>query len=64
MTYEMMSAEALKSEQAKLLGEYEDIKARGLTLDLSRGKPSREQLDLMTGMLTVLSKDEDCFAEN
>ena len=36
MTYEMMSAEALKSEQAKLLGEYEDIKARGLTLDLSR----------------------------
>ncbi len=64
MTYEMMSDEALKSEQAKLLKEYEDIKARGLSLDLSRGKPSRAQLDLMTDMLTVLSKDEDCFAEN
>ena len=64
MTDEMMSAEALKSEQAKLLKEYEEIKARGLSLDLSRGKPSRAQLDIVTDMLTVLSKDEDCFAEN
>ncbi|WUN35695.1 aminotransferase class I/II-fold pyridoxal phosphate-dependent enzyme [Kitasatospora sp. NBC_00315] len=34
--------------------EYEEFRARGLALDLTRGKPSAEQLDLSDELLTVL----------
>ena len=57
-----------KAEQKALLSElrvaYEAAKAKQLSLDLSRGKPGADQLDLMQGMLTALSTSEDCYAEN
>lgn len=59
-TYEQMSREELEIEQARLKAEYESFKARGLKLDLSRGKPSHKQLDMMTGMLDCLHTTEDC----
>ena len=44
-------------EQLKSLNEqYEGYKARNLKLDMSRGKPGKEQLDLVSGILTVLAK--------
>ena len=61
MNYLQMSREELVAEHARLADEYSAIKAKGLKLDLSRGKPGRTQLDIMTDMLTVLSKDEECF---
>ena len=42
--------------------EYEAFKARGLTLDMTRGKPSPEQLDLAAGML-ALPGNRDHFTE-
>lgn len=57
-----------KAEQKALLSElrvaYEAAKAKQLSLDLSRGKPGADQLDLMQRMLTALSTSEDCYAEN
>ncbi len=64
MTYSQMSKEQLKAELSELQEEYGKIKARGLSLDLSRGKPGREQLDLMTDMLKCISTAEDCYAQN
>jgi aspartate/methionine/tyrosine aminotransferase len=64
MTYLQMSAEQLKSEKALLMAQYDDIKAKGLSLDLSRGKPSKAQLDLVEDMLTCIKSSEDCVAEN
>ncbi|MBO5938474.1 MAG: aminotransferase class I/II-fold pyridoxal phosphate-dependent enzyme [Clostridia bacterium] len=64
MNYFEMSAEALREEQSLLQKQYEEIKAKNLSLDLSRGKPSAAQLDLVEDMLTTLSHTEDCFAEN
>ena len=63
MNYIQMSKQELLDEKSRLVREYEAIKAKGLSLDLSRGKPGRTQLDIMTDMLTTLSKDEDCFSE-
>ena len=31
---------------------------------MSRGKPSKQQLDLSEGMLTVIAKNEDCVSED
>jgi DNA-binding transcriptional MocR family regulator len=44
-----------------LLKKYEEFKAQGLKLDLSRGKPSGDVLDLSNGMLGALDtwKSED-----
>ncbi len=64
MTYLEMTREEREAEYAYLSGEYEKIKSRGLSLDLSRGKPGSEQLDLMEDMLTAVSKSSDCFSEN
>ncbi len=64
MTYLEMTREEREAEYAYLSGEYEQIKQKGLSLDLSRGKPGSEQLDLMEDMLTAVSKDSDCFSEN
>ncbi len=38
------------SQQAAVQAEYDAFKAQGLKLDMSRGKPCREQLDLSDGM--------------
>lgn len=59
-TYEQMSREELETERSRLKEAYEAFRARGLKLDLSRGKPSNKQLDMMTGMLDCLHTAEDC----
>ena len=64
MNYFQMTSAELATEKAALAAEYEAIKARGLKLDLSRGKPCKEQLDLITDMLTAVSTAEDCYAED
>ena len=55
--------EELVAEKARLEQEFAEVKAKGLNLNISRGKPAAAQLDLTEGMLTVLSKNEDTFAE-
>ena len=58
-----MSREALLAEYESLKNEYEKIKASGLKLDISRGKPCTEQLNLSDGLLTILQGKEDCLTE-
>lgn len=64
MNYTSMNLDALKAEQSRLQAEYEALKAEKLSLDLSRGKPGKSQLDMMTGMLNCIATAEDCRAEN
>ena len=42
----------------ELQARYDAFKARGLKLDMTRGKPSSEQLDLANGLLTVLTEKD------
>ncbi len=51
------------NNHAQLLKEYEEYKSMGLKLDMTRGKPSKEQLDIMEELLGVLSKKEDCISD-
>ncbi|MGW4335102.1 aminotransferase [Rhodococcus koreensis] len=48
----------LEVELARCRAEYDTVKARGLALDITRGKPAPEQLDLSAAML-VLPGDGD-----
>ena len=57
-----MSAQELRELYSKLNEEYSAVKAKNLSLDLSRGKPAKEQLDKLTGMLTAVTEAEDCFS--
>src|ERR1041384_7714311 len=42
----------------QIQGRYDDFKKRGLKLDLTRGKPSSEQLDLSNGLLGLPGSDD------
>ncbi len=64
MLYNQMSKEELVSLKGELEKKYEEVKSLGLSLDMSRGKPSADQLDLTMDMLKVMSTVEDCKAEN
>ena len=52
-TYAEMSREELLSEKASLEERYNEFKARDLKLDMSRGKPCKEQLDLSVALNDV-----------
>ena len=50
MNYSSMSKEQLAAEKAKLEKEYEGFLASGLEINMTRGKPCVEQLDLAEGI--------------
>lgn len=54
MSYLNMSKEELIKEKELVEKKYNDLKALGLNLDMSRGKPSSAQLDLSEGILDAL----------
>lgn len=56
--YQDMTREELLNERNRLSGLYEEVKAQGLKLDMSRGKPGADQLNLSMGMMDVLSSKE------
>ena len=62
-TYSCRSREELLLEQKRLLVRYEHLSDEGLKLDMSRGKPSKLQLDLVSDMLTVLTDPAECIIE-
>ena len=53
-SYLSMSAAELQAELEAVKKEYEEIKAQGLSIDMSRGKPGADQLDISDGMLKAL----------
>lgn len=55
--YSQMSKEELLQEKEVLEQQYKEICAKGLKLDMSRGKPSKAQLDLSQPMMDVLHSD-------
>ena len=60
MKYTEMTDSRLAEIYDSLKKQYDGYKAAGLKLDLSRGKPSMAQLDLLTGMLDCISSTADC----
>lgn len=64
MQYSQMSKDELRARKAELDKEFAEIKALNLKLDMSRGKPGADQLDLSMDMLKTVIGVCDCKAEN
>ena len=57
--YKDLSKKELLSLKTDLEKEYKKVKAKGIKLDMSRGKPASEQLDMTMEMMDVLTSESD-----
>ena len=64
MQYIEMSKEELLTLKSELDARYTEAKAKGLKLDMSRGKPSASQLNVSLDMLDCINSSSDLKSEN
>ena len=64
MTYQSMSRQELESLRDRLLSKYNEYKADGIKLDMARGKPDKQQLDISEEILGLITKNEQCIASD
>ena len=62
--YREMTPAQLKEELSSLQSAFAAKKALGLSLDMSRGKPRPEQLDLSMGMLDVIGSGDSLVTDS
>ena len=62
MDYQSMSVPELMREKEELQGRYDAFQAQGLKLNMARGKPGLDQLDLSMKMLDELSSTANMLA--
>ena len=61
--YARLTAEERREEYGRLQKEFEALKAQGLSLNMARGKPGKEQLDLVSDILRLMQKPEDYVSD-
>lgn len=59
-SYSEMSKDELIAEQSVLEAKYKEYQSAGLKLDMSRGKPSEDQVDVSSPLLDVLNSSTNC----
>ena len=57
MSFQSLGRDELQAEHERQLRNYSDLKAKGLSLDLTRGKPAPAQLDLSNELLRLPGDD-------
>ena len=62
--YSQLTKEELAALKKELEKQFKEVKAKGLKLDMSRGKPSKAQLDLSCGLMDVLKGDSDLVSSD
>lgn len=62
-TYAELSKEELEQKKEQLTKLYKEWQGKGLTLNMARGKPSAEQLDLSIGLLNSIVEEMDVVRE-
>lgn len=61
MNYLSVNKNELEAAKEALQRDYREWQGQGLKLDMSRGKPGKEQLDLSNELLNVLVSDSDFY---
>lgn len=62
--YTEMNEAELRSELAELKTALDSFKGKNLKLNMARGKPCKEQLDLTSAMMDILNSKSDFRSEN
>lgn len=62
--YNQLNRSELLAQREELTKQFEEVKAKGLTLDMSRGKPGTDQLDLAMPMLDLVDGQSQMKCEN
>ena len=57
--YQDLSTPELQAMLKELQAQYDEFKTKGLKLDMSRGKPAPDQLDLSMPLLDALNSSSD-----
>jgi len=63
MKYNEMTKVQLETEYKAVSDKYNALKAEKLTLDMSRGKPCKEQLDMGEELLSIVKTNEECYVD-
>jgi len=63
-SYTQTATEELKEHLASLKSVYKEYQGMNLQLNMARGKPSNDQLDLSMGMMDILSSEDDLTCED
>ena len=61
--YGKMTAAERGAEYARVQAEFEELKARGLKLNMARGKPSKVQVDLINDMFQLMQDPQDYISD-
>ena len=62
--YQELSREELLALKSELEAAYEDVKGKGLKLDMSRGKPAFSQLDMEMDFMDALNSESNMKTED
>ena len=60
--YQNLTPAQLREEYAAVKAQFDALKAKELKLNMARGKPGKEQLDLVSDILSILKTPEDCMS--
>ena len=63
LAYRERTQEELRRELAAVQQQYEELKAKGMKLNMARGKPGKAQLDLVSDMLRIIADPDDCISD-
>ena len=62
--YSELTREELLALKEELESAFEEIKGKGLKLDMSRGKPATAQLDMAEGLLGIVNTNDEVYTED
>lgn len=63
VVYKERTPDEWKQEYTAVKAEYDAWKAKNLKLNMARGKPAKDQLDMVSDILNVLTEPEDCVSD-
>ena len=61
--YQNLTPAQLREEYTAVKAQFDALKAKELKLNMARGKPGKEQLDLVSDILSILKTPEDCISD-